>query len=301
MKKIIGLLVLLPLFCSAQQNLQTVISVDFSTTSDPKKAPLNGYNGQNGYATINLPVFSIFGLANLNQETLKSFNAGGKATVAVRPAIADIKQTKKGISRNAIAIFASFNKSATNNDSVVHPKLIFPELGSSSFIGTVVLEKYYINTDSKVHSNSLFFEVGVKSIRSDSIVKGQRLSFDALNYTIGYKYGFSYSKDNPFEKGKKVNLGFYISPFISAYNIPDEDRLDYKKILVANGTVTGNADDLSDFIINAGVKTGFHFNGMEFFADMRHVMGGSKVPIRELRGFHANIGFVFNADVLNFY
>jgi hypothetical protein len=301
MKKILFALFVLPLFGIAQQNLQTVINVDFSTTTGPQKKAINDYKGEQGYVTINLPVFSIFGLANLNQETLKSFNAGGKATVAVRPAIGDTKKTTNGISRNAIAIFASFNKSASNNDSIVHSKLIFPELGSSSFIGTVVLEKYYINTDGKVHNNSIFFEMGVKSIRSDSIVKGERLSFDALNYTIGYKYGFTYSKDNPFEKGKKVNLGFYLSPFISAYNIPDEDREDYKKILITNGTVTGNADNLSDFVINAGVKVGFHFNGMEFFADMRHVMGGSKVPIRELKGFHANIGFVFNADVLNFY
>lgn len=301
MKKIIIVLLMLPVYTLAQQNLQTAINVDFKEgVQDTAGKFFINFKGKQGTAKINLPVFSIFGIANLNQETLKTFNAGGKASVAVRPYI-NTKQTSTGTSANAIAFFASFNKSATNNDSIVHPKLIFPELGTSSFIGTLQYEKHFINEAGKIHTNAVFFEMGVKSIQSDSVVKGQKLSFDALNYTIGYKYGFSYIKDNPFEKGKTVNLGFYFSPFISAYNIPDEDREDYKKILLTNGTVTGNGNDLSDFVINAGVKTGFHFNGMEFFADLRHVMGGNKVPIRELKGFHANIGFVFNADVLNFY
>lgn len=302
MKKCFALVFLLPYYGFAQQNLQTNINVYFNKEKqekDKSKHVIN-FNGEEGTAKIKLPVFSIFGLANLNQETLKGFNAGGKASVAVRPYISS-KQTKTKTSTSALAFYASFNKSASNNDSVVHPKLIFPELGSSSFIGTLQWEKYSINDAGKIHSSGVFFEMAVKTIRSDSGQKNETLFFDALNYTAGYRYGFNYSTPNPFEANKRVNLGFYLSTFISAYNIPDEDREDYKKIMLKYATVTGNANDLSDIVVNLGLKTGFHFNGLEFFADLRHVLGDKRVPIRELRGFHANIGFVFNADILNFY
>jgi hypothetical protein len=302
MKKILSITLLLPFYCFGQQNLQTNINVDFTPQAQTPANTLHiiRFNSQDGTAKIKLPIFSIFGLANLNQETLKGFNAGGKASVAVRPYIST-SQTNTKTSATAIAFYASFNKSASNNDSVVHPKLIFPELGSSSFIGTLQWEKYKINDAGKIHSSALFFEIAVKSIRSDSGIKNEKLFFDALNYTFGYKYGFNYSTPNPFEPGKRVNLGFYLSTFISAYNIPDEDRADYKKIMLTNATITGNPDNLSDVVVNLGLKTGFHFNGLDFFADLRHVLGDTKIPIRELRGFHANIGFTFNADILNFY
>lgn len=288
MKKIFFALLVIPSFCLSQQNLQSVLKV-----KDEKKDGVT----ETIVKKEKIPVVSIFGVANLNQETLKGFNAGGKASVGVRPLIIN----KNDSVIKALAIYASFNKSASNNDSVVHSKLIFPELGSSSFIGTVQWERYCFKASGNSHSAALFFELGLKSIQTDSSDKGQKLFFDALNYTLGFKYGFNYVRDNPFESGKKLNLGFYAAPFISAYNIPDEDRDDYKKIMMKNATIIGNGDDLSDFVISLGLKLGFHLNGIEFFSDLRHVLGKSTVPIRELKGFHANIGFVFNADVLNFY
>lgn len=299
MKNLTFCMLLMPFIVTAQQNLQTNIQLKFKKGVDATKKSIN-YDNTVGSAELKLPVFSIFGIANLNQETLKTFNAGGKATVAVRPFIKPVNN-KTTASTKAIAFFASFNKSASNNDSIIHPKLIFPELGSSSFLGTLQYEKFILNDVGKIHSSAIFFELGVKSIRTDSAFKAGKLSFDALNYTLGYKYGFCYIKKDAVEEGKNLNLGFYISPFISAFNIPDEDKDDYKKILLYNATVTGNPENLTDFVVNFGVKTGFHFNGIEFFSDLRHVLGKSKVPIRELRGFHANIGFIFNADVLNFY
>ncbi len=301
MKKIIILLFIIPAFCRGQQNLQSVVKTNFKKDDGTGAAKrLIAFNGEKVEPNFKIPVFTIFGLANLNQETLKGFNAGGKASVVVRPYIHGIETATK-TKVNALAFYASFNKSASNNDSIVYSKLIFPELGNSSFIGTLQWESYFVNDAGKIHSNSVFAEMAVKSIIADSGLKKQRLFFDALNYTIGYRYGFNYIKNNPLEEGKQINLGFYIAPFISAYNIPDEDRDDYKKIMLEKATVTGNADDLSDFVVNVGAKVGFHFNGVEFFADLRHVLGDKKVPIRELRGFHANIGFVFNADILNFY
>jgi hypothetical protein len=305
MKKMIFILLISPSICFSQQNMQSILKAKSErklNTEDGKRERLfkDSLQEKNESLQEKIPVFSIFGLANLNQETLKGFNAGGKASVVARPLIINIKDSTK-IKVKALALYASFNKSASNNDSVVYSKLIFPELGSSSFIGTLQWEKYNFCANGKTHSTAIFLEMAVKSIQTDSSEKGRKLFFDALNYTIGFKYGYHYQRDNPFETDKKVNLGFYVAPFISAYNIPDEDRDDYKKIMLKNATITGNADDLSDFIVNLGIKMGFHFNGMEFFTDLRHVLGDKKVPIRELRGFHANIGFVFNADVLNFY
>jgi hypothetical protein len=303
MRRVLLLAFLVPVFCFGQQNLQSLPrtrQVKLSDEVEKSKSDTNTEDGQDSAGKI--PVFSILGIANLNQETLKSFNAGGKASIVVRPFIRCPKNTSTHFtSISALAVYASFNKSASNNDSVVQSKLIFPELGSSSFIGTVQWEKYKMFPNGKTHSVAAFFELGIKSIQTDSSENDRKIFFDALNYTVGFKYGFNYAKNNPFDVGKQVNLGFYIAPFISAFNIPDEDRDDYNAIMLKNATVIGNAGNLSDFVLNIGVKTGFHFNGMEFFADLRHVLGGEKVPIRELRGFHANIGFVFNADVLNFY
>lgn len=304
MKKLSILLLLLPVICYGQQNLPAGINFSFSKGTEPEAQKINKkfvrVNEEDGYVDYKLPVFSIFGVANMNQDALKNFNAGGKASIAVRPWMKPKHDSQKNII-NALAIYASFNKSASNNDSIVHSKLIFPELGSNAFTGTLQWERYSISKGGKLYSHSVFVEMAVKSIKADSGVKKQSLTFDALNYTFGYRYGFDYILDNPFEKGKKLNLGFYFSPFLSAYNIPDEDRSDYKKIMLANATLTGNGDDLSDFVVNFGAKTGFHINGLDFFADMRHVFGDSKVPVRELKGFHINVGFVFNADVLNFY
>jgi len=285
MKQIIILIIIIPSFCNGQQNLQNFkFNNKAGQTGSHKNAP-------------KIPIFSIYGIANLNQETLKGFNAGGKASASVRPYI---HYNKDSSVIKAIACYASFNKSASNNDSVIYSKLVFPELGRSSFIGTVQWERYKIKDDGNTHSTAVFFELALKSILTDSSEKGQKIFFDALNYTLGFKYGFNYTRENPFETGKTLNLGFYVAPFVSCYNIPDEDREDYNKIMFKNATIIGNENDLSDFVVNAGVKMGVHLNGIEFFTDLRHVFG-RKVPIRELRGFHANIGFIFNADVLNFY
>jgi hypothetical protein len=294
MKNIFFLLLLLPGYCFSQQNLPAMLNTKKAKPTIESLSVKDSVEDEKE----KIPVFTILGLANVNQESLKSFNAGGKASVVIRPYI------KEDISKNtvhAIAFYASFNKSASNNDSIVHSKLIFPELGTSSFTGTLQWEKYYFKDKGKTHSSTVFFEMALKSIQADTGAKGPKLFFDALNYTVGYKYGCNYTRDNPFEKGKKINFGFFAAPFISAFNIPDEDRDDYKTIMLKNATIVGKPDDLSDFVVNLGIKMGFHFNSMEFFADLRHVLGDTKVPIRELRGFHANIGFVFNADVLNFY
>lgn len=295
MKKFIFLFMLIPVFCFSQQNIQTVYK-----SSSGKTDYTNFTTVQKTKDSLKkkIPVFSIFGVANLNKQTLKSFNAGGKASLAARPYI-DAKNSNGKLSVEALAFYASFNKSASNNDSVVHAKLIFPELASSSFIGTLQWEMYRFYPNGKTHTGTFFLELGVKSIQTDTSEKGQKIFFDALNYTTGFKYGFNYQLDNPFDSGKTLNLGFYVAPFISAFNIPDEDRQDYLHIMLKNATITGNKNELSDLIFNLGIKTGFLFNGMEFFADLRHVLGKNKVPIKELRGFHANIGFVFNADILN--
>jgi hypothetical protein len=242
---------------------------------------------------LKLPVFAIQGLGNLNQEALKSINASGKLSFVARP-----YQRK----RNALTIYASYNKNASNNDSVLYQKLIFPEIGNSSFIGTVELNKFWKNDSVIVHSLSPFFEFSYKNIKSDSSSENQPLYFSSLHYTIGLKYIFGYQKFDAITSKKTHNLSFSVSPYLSVLNIPNEDIDDYRALLARNVKLSSPIVNLTDKIWTAGVKIGFYVNGLQIFSDFRSVLNkNEKVPIRELQGFSANIGIVFNADVLEFY
>jgi len=242
---------------------------------------------------LNLPAFAIQGLGNLNQEALKSINASGKLSFVTRP--------YQRIN-TALTIYASYNKNASNNDSILHQKLIFPEIGNSSFIGTLELNKFWRNDSFSVHALSPFFEFGYKNIKSDSVVENQSLYFTSLQYTVGVKYIFGFQKFDPVTSKKKNNLSFSVSPYLSLVNIPNEDIEDYRALLGRNVKLSSPITNLTDKIWAAGLKVGFYINGLQIFSDFRSVLNGAeKVPIRELRGFSANIGIVFNADVLEYY
>jgi hypothetical protein len=240
---------------------------------------------------LDLPVFGISGIGNINQESLSSLNASGKISLFARPV---------QFRNNAITIFASYNKNASNNDSVIYEKLIFPEIGSSSFNGTIQFDKFWKYDDVTGHVLSPFLEFGFKKISSDSSVNNQKLRFSTLTYTAGVKYTFGYSKLNQ-NDSSKINLSFFAIPYVSVLNIPNEDTVDYKALVARNAKLSSGTSTLTDNICTAGIKIGFQINNLQVYADFRNVLNKrDKIPVRELQGFHANIGIVFNADVFEF-
>jgi len=240
---------------------------------------------------LDLPVFGILGIGNVNQESLSSLNASGKISLYARPV---------QFRNNAVTIYASYNKNASNNDSVIYEKLIFPEIGASSFTGTIQFDKFWKRDDVTGHVLSPFFEFAFKKIVSDSNVNNQKLYFSSLTYTAGIKYTFGYSKLN-LNDSTRVNLSFFAIPYISLLDIPNEDTADYKALIIRNAKQSSNNYTLTDNISTAGIKIGFQINSLQVFADFRSVLNKrGKIPVRELQGFHTNIGIVFNADVFEF-
>lgn len=242
---------------------------------------------------LGLPVFGIQGLGNINQEALKTFNASGKISFYVRPV-----QWRN----SALTIMASYNKNASNNDSVLFQKLIFPEIGNSSFTGTIDVTRFWKKgKDATVHALSPFFEFSYKEIKSDSSAKNQTLYFTSLNYTAGVKYIYGFRKKDE-NDNKFNNLSFFAIPYFTILNIPNEDTADYRALIIRNVTLDPISGTINDKIYTAGFKIGFQVNGLQLFADFRNVLNKpEKLPIRELRGFNANIGIVFSADALEFY
>ena len=60
----------------------------------------------------------------------------------------------------------------------------------------------------------------------------------------------------------------------------------------------GNDKLPSDFTA-MGLKISFQYKGFQVFADFRHVPAKEeKIPLRSLRGFNSNIGFVFTTDII---
>lgn len=240
---------------------------------------------------MDLPVFGITGIGNVNQESLQALNAAGKISIFARPV---------QFRNNAITIFASYNKSASNNDSVIYEKLIFPDIGNSAFTGTLQYDKIWRRDPTTGHAVSPFFEFGYKKIISDSSVDNQKLYFRSLAYTFGIKYVFGLSKKSNDGK-QKYNLSFFGIPYLTLMNVPNEDTLDYKALVIRNVKQAASMESLTDKIKTAGLKIGFQVNSFQFFADFRSVINKpEEVPVRALQGFHTNLGFVFNADVLEF-
>ena len=153
-----------------------------------------------------------------------------------------------------------------------------------------------------MHAVSPFFEFSYKDIKSDSSVENQRLYFTSLSYTAGLKYVYGFKKPNPDDDKKFTSISFYAIPYFSVLNIPNEDTADYRALLKKNVKPDQSNGPLSDNIYAAGFKIGFQINGLQVFADFRNVLNKEEgLPIRELRGFNANIGIVFSADAIEFY
>ena len=231
--------------------------------------------------TIN---FKVFGVGNISNESLKAINAGGKVAFGFYPN--PFKENWQG------NYFVSYNKNATNTDSALSTTLIFPEAGNQSFLMNAFWKSPFNkrNTDSY---KGLFLEFAVKkitNIKDTSDPKSQEFRFNTLHYTAGYKLGFSKER---MKDDKKQNIGCELAAFFSYVNIPNEDHESFEKII--NRTATKN-----DFSM-IGFKVSFEVNGLQIFADLRHVFGSEeKLPVQDLKGFSYNIGFSFNTEVFRF-
>jgi hypothetical protein len=233
-------------------------------------------------------VFGVFGAGNLNKEQLEKFNASGKFSCYVKPLIQE---------RRELTFYLSFNKNATNNDSLLASTLIFPEVGNNSFLGTVEFayrlrpkEKGDINLPVKEHYIVPFFEFSNKNIKASKDSGNSKQAsyyFSTLNYTVGCKYLFHYGKA---VENESHDIYFSMAGYLSYLNIPNQDTADYR-ILLKSKTINDN-------LWAIGLKVGVQYNNFSIFADFRHVLGSeARIPVRELRGFNSNIGVVFNADI----
>jgi hypothetical protein len=277
MKKILLFSAIITVFTfigKAQQGITTLIPKDIPAVSATQEAL--GIAAVPGTPAITHKVLTLYGMGNLNTETLNKLNSSGKIAVSIMPIY------KSG---RFWEVYLSFNKNATNNDSILASTILFPEVGNHSFLATI--RRVYPVKDGQVnHFLSPFFEFSQKNIKVDtSSAQGKGTSgyFSTLTYTFGYSYIFNHAVNN-------TQFGFSFTPYISGLNIPDEDNADYRKIF--------KSPDLPSSIWSIGFKTVFQIKGFQIFADMRHVLGSeSKIPVRELRGFNSNIGVTFNADI----
>ena len=230
--------------------------------------------------------FGVFGVGNVNKEQLEKFNASGKFSCYIKPLMRN---------KSELTFFLSFNKNATNTDSLIASTLIFPEVGNNSFLGTMEYAysfKQIAGLNSyKEHCIVPFFEFSNKSIKASKDTGNAKLAsfhFSTVNYTAGCKYLFRFNKT---VDSVEHNIDFTLTGYLSYLNIPNQDTSDYR-ILLKNNTI-------NDKIWALGVKIGIQYNNFSIFADLRQVLGSDKrIPVRELRGFNSNIGVVFNAEIL---
>ncbi|HEV7780226.1 MAG TPA: hypothetical protein VGO58_03120 [Chitinophagaceae bacterium] len=278
MKKLLLLSIIITMLSLAgmtQQGMTTKIARDIPAVAAVKAAM--GVAEVPATPAIPHKVLSLYGIGNLNTETLNKLNSSGKIAVSIIPWF-NSKNSRYW------EVYLSFNKNATNNDSILASTLLFPEVGNHSFLATV--RRIYPIKGQSEHFLSPFFEFSQKNIKVDtSSVQGKTTSghFSTLTYTLGYSYIFSHVAG-------ETQFGFSFTPYISALNIPDEDNADYRKIF--------NSLTLPSEIWSFGFKTVFQIKGFQIFADMRHVLGSEKkISIREMRGFNSNVGVTFNADI----
>jgi hypothetical protein len=224
----------------------------------------------------------LYGIGNLNSETLNKINSSGKIAVSIVPHY-NIEK------RRFFEVYLSFNKNASNSDSILASTVLFPEVGNHSFLATIRRVYAIKGKDDRLinegHYLAPFFEFSQKNIKIDTSSKqGKNTTgfFSTLMYTFGYSYIFNRTIDN-------TAIGFSVSPYLSIVNIPDEDNDDFRKIF--------SSPYLPSSIVSTGIKTVFQIKGFQIFADMRHTWGSSTRLPRDLRGFNSNIGVIFNADI----
>lgn len=228
-----------------------------------------------------LSTFGIYGIGNLNTpEDFQALNASGKLSGFVRPVIAG---------RSFLTTYFSYNRNATNSDSLLSSTFLFPDVGTSSFATTV--EYAFLLTkpipsrkdDDRInfHFGAPFLEFATKNIKGQG--EKDNLSFSTLNYALGFKYQFNSHKE-------KDDASFSVAPYLAWINVADQDNEDYWALF------NDENKQLRSTVRSWGVKVAFQYNNFQIFADLKSVRK-SDVSIREIQGFNSNIGIVFNAEI----
>lgn len=228
--------------------------------------------------------FGIYGYGNIN-DAQNALNASGKFNCYFIPLVSNN-------TRHTIITNLSYNINASNSDTLLESKLIFPELGNSSFIGTI---DYLINIDDLKINNSnknylsLFGEIAYKNIKLTK--ENEDLEFDVLNYTVGFRYIYKYKFNNPLTEKDEI-AALSLSPYLNFTNIPNEDNMVYANAI-------GNTDAPS-MLAGLGTKVMAGFNNFGVFTDFRYMFIHQNFNNRSMQGFIANLGFVVSAEIFSF-
>jgi len=248
-------------------------SMDFSITPSRGDAAKKVWDADVDFTEISK--FGLIGIGNLNTETFKELNSSGKLSGYVRPV------------RNAgnfLTLRFAFNVNASNTDSIMPLTFLFPDVGRNSFLLDADYSFALDRKSNEAHLLSPFFEFSTKNIRATR--DDQERYFSTLNYVAGARYQY-YFKEGDDE------ISFTSALYYSVINVPNEDNKDFRHLF------TGDENSaLKSSITALGTKFTLQVNRFQIFADLKNVYGNdTEVPVRELKGFNANVGVVFNATI----
>lgn len=280
----------------------------------------------------------LVGLGSLNAEEFEKVNASGKFAGYAVPFLVEIKSrsryVRKKVDDNNVKLgrsgkhsmgetlvprkrrwyfkntaYVAYNINATNTDSILPSTVLFPELGSASFIGTIENGFItYLKNDTNdsgipktVYGISLLMEFASKNInitnRNVANTADTNLFFNILHYSIGTKFiATSHVKIDD----KSIPVSLAVTPYIHWMNIPNEDEGAFQYTFSENKQ---QPDILPSFLFGTGAKVVFSVNHFQFFADYRQVFDSKEVKIPDesnLKGFTSNIGFAVSAEILEF-
>ncbi|RKR82093.1 hypothetical protein BDD43_2260 [Mucilaginibacter gracilis] len=238
------------------------------------------YAGTNDFDATKLPTFGLYGIGNTNTETFNNINSSGKLSGYIRPFKGTLGAWKVPA---FIDVNFGFNVNAANTDSLLVNTVLFPDAGKNSFSGSIVFN-IALGKNPDYYLISPFFEFATKT------VSGRKTDSARTFYTINSTYGvnFQYLYVDADDK-----VSFTISPYLASVNIPDPGTKDYKYLFTSN-----ESSPLKTTINSWGVKCTFQYNYFQIFADLRTVKGTeAELPVPGYRGFHPNIGIIFNAEI----
>jgi hypothetical protein len=264
---------------SAQLSSRSFVPFSIPAASGSSRAPAYA-PGNGAFDATQLPTFGLYGIGNTNTETFSNINSSGKLSGYIRP----FKGTIKGIP-TFIDVNFGFDANASNTDSLLASTVLFPDVGKNSFSGSIVLN-FALGKEPNFYLISPFLEFAQKTISGTKADSTK--SFYTINSTYGINFQFLYVDA---VSGDKVS--FTLSPYLASVNIPDPGTGDYKYLF------TGSEVSPLETTINSwGIKATFQYNYFQIFSDFRTVKGdATQLPVPGLRGFHPNIGIIFNAEI----
>ncbi|WP_336517751.1 hypothetical protein [Pollutibacter soli] len=236
----------------------------------------------------NMPTFALYGIGNLNTvQQFEELNGSGKLAGYFR-----LFSSPKSFA----TAFFSYNRNASNSDSLLASTFLFPDVGQSSFAGTLEWA-FLLGTPRRKYTGGRdqinmffsipFFEFANKMIKGKANASDtEDLYFSTLMYTFGNRIQFSMHR-------YEDDASFSLSPYLSFVNIPNEDNNAYRSVF--------GDEELPSMISSWGIKVVFQYNDFQIFADLKNVMNVSAKDgnerVRAIQGFNSNIGIVFNAQI----